>query len=105
MGVNTAFFMLVAPFIAKRLDLSKGSAMNYQGTTYKNFLFVMPILFVPWGFVALCSSLFTWQIGVGILGALGLIGLLLYRQVIRVIERIFVQRKYILCDSFRQQAS
>ena len=54
MGVNTAFFMLVAPFIAKRLDLSKGSAMNYQGTTYKNFLFVMPILFVPWGFVALC---------------------------------------------------
>ena len=105
MGVNTAFFMLVAPFIAKRLDLSKGSAMNYQGTTYKNFLFVMPILFVPWGFVALCSSLFTWQIGVGILGALGLIGLLLHRQVIRVIERIFVQRKYILCDSFRQQAS
>lgn len=105
MGVNTAFFMLVAPFIAKRLDLSKGSAMNYQGTTYKNFLFVMPILFVPWGFVALCSSLFTWQIGVGILGALGLIGLLLHRQVIRVIERVFVQRKYILCDSFRQQAS
>lgn len=104
-GVNTIFFLITASFNTKRLDLSKSSAMNYQGTTYKNFLFVLPMFFFPLIFIAILSAFGSWKIGVIILGGIGVLGIILHNSLSDITTRIFLKRKYKLCDGFRKKES
>ena len=103
MGVNTIFYLYVAPYNTKRLDLSKGSAMNYQGTTFKNFLFVLPMMFIPLVFVSVMSAFDLSNIALIILASLGVLGLVFQKQLLALCERNFLRRKYKLCEGFRKK--
>lgn len=70
-GVNIYVLMYLATYNNRRIDLSKSSAMNYQGTTYKSFLIVLPIMFIPMGIVGVInfciaggSAVDTYRIGI-----------------------------------------
>jgi len=101
-GVNVYLLLFLATFNTKRVDLSKSSAMNYQGTTYKSFLIVLPIMFVPMILVWVLSSLTSISVALWTLTALGLAGILFRNQMITLCVSQFNRRKYKLAEGFRE---
>ncbi len=101
-GVNIYLLMFLATFNTKRVDLSKSSAMNYQGTTYKSFLIVLPIMFLPMIIVGLLSTLFTLAVALWTLTLMGLAGIIFRKQLINICINQFNRRKYKLAEGYRE---
>jgi hypothetical protein len=102
-GVNVFLLLYFATYNTKRIDLSQASVMNYQGTSFKNFLIVMPMMFIPMLLIGLLSLLFSKEIILVIMSCIGIIGLLLHKKIISACEKQFNQRKYKLAEGFRQK--
>jgi len=102
MGVNTFLLLFLSTYNTKRIDLSKSSAMNYQGTTFKNFLIVIPMMFLPMILIILFSALFSATIALWILAVSGMAGILLRKQLLTLCVHQFNRRKYALAEGFRQ---
>ncbi|MDR3652080.1 MAG: DUF5687 family protein [Paludibacter sp.] len=102
MGVNIYLLLFFATYNTRKLDLSKSSAMNYQGTTYKNFLIVLPLMFLPMIIVGVLSSLASMNIALWTLTILGLLGILFRKQLITLCVNQFNRRKYLMAEGFRE---
>lgn len=101
-GVNIYLLMFLATYNTKRVDLSKSSAMNYQGTTYKSFLIVLPIMFLPMLIVGLMTMFASLAAALWTLTILGITGILLRKQLITICVNQFNRRKYKLAEGFRE---
>ena len=101
-GVNVYLLIYLATYNNRRIDLSKASAMNYQGTTYKSFLIVLPIMFIPMGIVWVLSTFVSLAAALWTLTGLGLVGILLRKPLITVCVNQFNRRKYKLAEGFRE---
>lgn len=103
-GINISLFLFFSSFNTKRVDLNARSSFNYQGTTYKSFLIVMPILFLPMIVIGIASLFNQTNIGLIIMGSLGLIGFLFREKLIDISVKLFNKRKYIIAQGFRETA-
>jgi hypothetical protein len=101
-GCNIIFLLFFATFNNKRVDLSRSSAMNYQGTTYKSFLIVLPIMLFPILWVNLLAWLTSLTIALGSLAAMGLIGLIFRKPLLDLCVKQFNSRKYVIAEGFRE---
>ncbi len=101
-GVNVYLLLFLATYNNRRVDLSHSAAMNYQGTTYKSFLIILPIMLLPMLLVWVLSTLFSIATALYSLAALGLVGIALRNQLITICVDQFNRRKYILAEGFRQ---
>ncbi len=101
-GVNIYLLLFMSTFNTKRIDLSKSSAMNYQGTTFKSFLIIMPIFFLPMLIVWLLTTFASISVALWTLTLLGTIGILLRNQLITLCVSQFNRRKYALAEGFRE---
>lgn len=102
-GVNVFLLLYFASYNTKRIDLSQASVMNYQGTSFKNFLIVIPMMFVPMLLIGLLSLLFSSEIILLIMSTFGITGLLFHKKLISACEKQFYLRKYKLAEGFRQK--
>ena len=102
-GVNIHVYLFGATYNTKRLELAKGSAMNMQGVTYKNFLVMIPLLVVPMALIGIFSLFDAKNIALIILAALGLAGIIFWKQLLEITEKQFLKRKYALCEGFRKK--
>ncbi|MCE5332391.1 MAG: DUF5687 family protein [Bacteroidales bacterium] len=101
-GVNIYLLLFLATYNTKRIDLTKASAMNYQGTTFKSFLIVMPIMLLPMFIVGAISTLVSMPVALWTLTILGVAGFLLRKPLITLCVNQFNKRKYKLAEGFRQ---
>lgn len=101
-GVNVHLLIFLATYNNRRIDLSKSSAMNYQGTTYKSFLIILPIMFLPMIIVYVLSVLISPTVALWTLSLLGLAGVLLRNQIMNLCVNQFNRRKYKLAEGFRE---
>ena len=101
-GVNIYLLMYLSTYNNKRIDLTKSSAMNYQGTTYKSFLIVFPIMFLPMLIVWALSTFFSLAVALWTLSILGISGVLLRKPLINACVNQFNRRKYKLAEGFRE---
>lgn len=101
-GCNIIFLLFFATFNNKRVDLSRSSAMNYQGTTYKSFLIVLPIMFFPILWVNVLAWLTSLSVALWSLAAMGLIGLIFRKPLLNLCIKQFNSRKYIIAQGFRE---
>lgn len=101
-GVNVYFLLFFATYNTRKVDLSKSSAMNYQGTTYKSFLILLPIMFLPMLLVGQLAEWLSPQIALTTLSVLGLAGILLRRPILNLCVRQFNARKYKMAEGFRE---
>lgn len=101
-GVNVYLLIFLTTFNNKRIDLSKSSAMNYQGTTFKNFLIVFPIMFLPMIIVGVLSSFFSMSVALWTLTIMGVAGVVMHRQLMNLCVAQFNRRKYALAEGFRE---
>ena len=102
-GVNIYVYLFSATFNTKRLELSKGSSMNMQGVSYKNFVVMIPLLVIPLTLVILFDLFSAAHIALIIIALLGLAGILFHEPLLKVIEQQFLRRKYALCTGFRKK--
>jgi len=101
-GVNVFLLTYFASYNTKRIDLMAKSVMNYQGTTFKNFLIVLPMMFLPMLTIAIFSAFSMGNTALVVLSALGIVGLVFQKQLITLCVNQFNKRKYALCEGFRQ---
>ena len=101
-GVNVFLLLFLSTYNTKRIDLSKSSAMNYQGTTFKSFLIVIPIMFIPMIIVGVLSTFASITIALWTLTLLGLAGILFRKSLITICVNQFNRRKYKLVEGFRE---
>lgn len=101
-GVNSILLLFLSTYNTKRVDLSKSSAMNYQGTTYKSFLIVLPILFFPMVWVNALLLFTSLSVALWSLASLGIAGLLFRRQLLTLCVNQFNKRKYAMAEGFRE---
>jgi hypothetical protein len=101
-GVNIFLLLFLATYNTKRIDLSKSSAMNYQGTTFKNFLIIIPIMFIPMMLVAGVSMISSMEVALWVLIGLGLLGIIFRKQLTTLCVNQFNNRKYALAEGFRK---
>jgi len=101
-GVNIYLLLFMSTFNTKRINLMQSSAMNYQGTTFKNFLIVMPILFLPMLLVWVLTTLASISVALWTLTAMGAMGILFRKQLITICVNQFNRRKYALAEGFRE---
>lgn len=103
LGVNAPLLLYMASFNKKRMDLSKGAMMNYQGVGANNFILVIPLLAVP--------SLIYWPVSVFFgniqavltLGGLGVLGLIFNQSLIKLAVNNFNKRRYQIAEGYRQR--
>jgi hypothetical protein len=101
-GVNAFLLIYFATFNTKRIELSVGSAVNFQGVSFKNFLVVIPIMFLPMIIVGIFSIFNIANIALIIFSVMGILGLVFQKQLITVCVNKFNARKYVMCEGFRQ---
>ncbi|MDL2297346.1 DUF5687 family protein, partial [Bacteroidales bacterium OttesenSCG-928-E04] len=101
-GFVIPLLIYFATFNTKRIDLNNKSALNYQGTTMKNFLVVLPVMFVPMILHPILSVLGTGTSFFWIVGGLGIVGVLLSPLFINICVKQFNKRKYKMADGFRE---
>ena len=76
--------------------------MNYQGTTYKSFLIVLPIMFLPMLIVGTLSTFISLAVALWTLALLGIAGIIFRNPLITVCVNQFNRRKYKLAEGFRE---
>jgi hypothetical protein len=101
-GINTIILLFFATYNTKRIALSQGSAFNYQGTTFKNFLIVVPMLLLPMAIIGLLSLFTETYIILAVLSGIGALGIIFHKQLINLCVNQFNKRKYVLAQGFRE---
>ncbi|MFV0391424.1 MAG: DUF5687 family protein [Paludibacteraceae bacterium] len=102
-GINVFLLMFFATFNTKRIDLMAKSSFNYQGTTYKSFLIILPIMMLPIILAGVLNIFLTFNLTLIVIGLLGFIGILTIPFQIKICSRQFNSRKYIMAQGFREK--
>lgn len=103
LGVNAPLLLFTASLNKKRMDLSKGAMMNYQGVGANNFIMVIPLLAVP-GLIFWPVSVFFGHIpAVLTLGGLGVLGLIFNQSLIKLAVKNFRKKRYQIAEGYRQR--
>ena len=101
-GLLSFVLLYVSTYSRKKMDLSKGSAFNYQGFGASHWLTGLPAFFLP----IVTFLPFRWagqpETGIIVIGCLGLIGLLFHKLLLGVVIRQFKKSQYAMAEGFRQ---
>lgn len=101
-GVNTHVIMYGGSFNRKKINLDQRAAFNYQGTGAVQWLIGIPLMVLPMGFFALFNYFVNFEVAVGALTLLGLIGIVLHQRIMKVITNKYIASKYIMINAFGQ---
>jgi len=100
-GISVSVVLWFALYNRKRIELSQGTAFNWQGTGASQFLVMLPVMLLP----MLIVSIFNWlgldDWGLIMLAILGVIGVLCHKWIIKLICKKFAQTKYAQAEGFR----
>lgn len=103
LGIVLPMLIYIATYNTKSLDLSKGTAFNFQGVGGMHFLTMVPVFIMP----LFLYLPFKWfgnpDYGVYLIGLVGLLGLALKRVFIEMIHKNLQSRKYIMAGGFREK--
>jgi hypothetical protein len=102
-GVTINIVLYFANQNAKRIDLSKGASFNWEGVGATqwilSFLLLLPPLFIFWLFNVLDQP----NVGLAVLGIIGLIGVFCRAYIMQILETDFNNRKFTILEGFRNK--
>jgi hypothetical protein len=101
-GINIFLLLFFATYNTKRINLSQGTSFNFQGTTFKNFLIVIPMMMLPMVIIGVLSLFMRTDIILAIMAAMGALGIIFHKQLINACVNQFHKRKYALAEGFRE---
>lgn len=101
-GFNTFVLLFASTYIKKKIDLSKGSAFNYQGTSATQFIVMLPLMLLPILIFVGFNVFDKPYYGLATLGAMGLLSLAFYKQWFNQVILNFKEKKYRNAAGFRE---
>lgn len=102
-GINSLLLLYFATNNNQHMDLSKGSAFNYQGVGGRHFVLMIPLLVIPL-FIYLPFGLFDQaNLGFAFIGILGVLGLLFREKLLDIITQRFIEKRYQMSEGFRNK--
>jgi fumarate reductase subunit D len=102
-GVNSLLLLYFATNNNKHMDLSKGSAFNYQGVGARHFVLMIPLLVIPI-FIYLPFGLMDQaNLGFAMIGIIGLIGLIFREKMLDLITQRFMNKRHQMSEGFRNK--
>ena len=101
-GVNVPVLLYAGSFNRKRIDLEKSPFMNYQGTGATQWLVALPLMVLPVLIFWVINYFLSFDIAVGILAGLGLLGLVIRKPTMDFIEGVYKKNKYAMVQGFKQ---
>lgn len=101
-GISSFFVLYFAVFNKKRLDLNNGSAFNWQGVGASSFILQLPVFLTPLLIYAPFGYFGIPDVGVFMIGLIGLIGFAFHRQLLQMTTSRFLNNKYELAAGYRQ---
>ncbi len=102
-GINSLLLLYFATNNSQHMDLSKGSAFNYQGVSGRHFVLMIPLLILPL-FIHLPFRLINHtNLGLAIIGILGILGVLFREKMLDLITQRFINKRYQMSEGFRNK--
>ncbi|MBX0332347.1 hypothetical protein K3G39_03775 [Pontibacter sp. HSC-14F20] len=101
-GVNSILILYFAALNKERLDLSSGSAFNWQGVGASKFVMMLPMVLGPIAIFLPFSLMDIPQWGIFAIALIGALGIAFHRQLLRMMAKRLEDRKYILAAGYRQ---
>ncbi len=101
-GVNSFILLYASTYQKKKIDLSKGSAFNYQGTSATQFLIALPLLLLP---ILIFQSFNVFgkpYYGLAALAVFGILSLACSKLWFREVIKNFREKKYRSANGFRE---
>ncbi|APG60822.1 DUF5687 family protein [Christiangramia salexigens] len=102
-GVNTPLLIYSGSFNKKRIDLDKSPFMNYQGTGASQWIIGLPLLILPVFFFWIINKFINYEVAVGFLAGIGIIGLILRSSLLNFLVTRYRLRKYAMIQGFKQK--
>jgi hypothetical protein len=102
-GVNSLLLLHFATNNNKHMDLSKGSAFNYQGVGGRHFVLMVPLLVLPILIYLPFSLMDQTNVGLALIGALGILGLIFREKMLDLITKRFIRKRYLMSEGFRNK--
>lgn len=103
LGVNVFVVMNLSMWSPKRINLSKGSMMNYEGLGAAQWLMAIPVIGLPFLIYTPFSLLDMPMTGMLAIGGLGLLGVLFHKSLLAFSARRLQSKKYAISHSFRNE--
>jgi hypothetical protein len=100
-GVNTFVIFALGLTSRKSIDLEQRAMFNYQGMGATQWLITFPILFGPLAVYGVITLLFGNITAYIVLGALGLIGIILHPRLIDYFTKQFLKRKHKMISAYK----
>jgi hypothetical protein len=102
-GVNTTIVLFFANRNYKRIDLSRGAGMNWEGIGASQLLLTFPLIIAPYIVYAPFAMLGHSDIAVALLGAIGLIFIFTRSYWIKLLEADYYTKRYTIAEGFRNK--
>jgi hypothetical protein len=102
MGVNIFIVLNMAMWGPKKLNLTKGGSMNYEGVGAAQWVMGIPLLVSPYIIYTPLAIAGRPDLGVMALGLLGLIGIVLRPYLLKLTTRRLERLKYSIAEGFRK---
>ena len=100
-GVNTFVIFALGLTSRKSIDLEQKAMFNYQGMGAAQWLITFPILFGPLAVYGVLTLLFGNIVAYIVLGALGLIGIILHPRLIDYFTKQYLKRKHKMIAAYK----
>jgi hypothetical protein len=103
LGVNITIILFFANRNSKRIDLSKGSAFNWEGVGVTQLLLSIPLLLLPYVIYIPLKLLAGDNLPLAAIALVGLIGIFSRNYFIKVLTADFYKRKFTIAEGFRNK--
>ena len=100
-GVNIPILLSAAAYNKKKLQTNTSGTFNMQGISGTQFLFIFIVLLLPIFIYIPFSSLGFKDLGLVVVGGLGLLGLAARPLIVRGIASLYREKKYSLTEGYR----
>ena len=100
-GTTVYITLFLATYNTQAVDPAKSAFMNWEGVGGSQFLMILPTFFLPLLLYSLLLFIFGEAWALVAMGGIGLLGMALFRPVLRQIEKQLQARKHILIDSYK----
>jgi hypothetical protein len=103
LGVNTLLVLFFANRNYRRIDLSKGSAFNWEGVGASQWILSIPLLLGPFIIYFPFNLLDYPEIGIAIIGLIGLLFILSREYWVNKLIVKFQEKRYMIAEGFRNE--
>lgn len=103
MGISIHLLTMISFWKPKPMDINKGAMFNYEGLGAAQFLMFLPMIAIPYIIYLPFALTIGFEVGLAVLTMIGLVGIIFFRQITRLLIRQLYKNRYEISSSFRQE--